>query len=54
LYFFVANLKDSNKQIGLSAQVETQAVAGETSPVIGEATEDFTTKKADEGTGRSA
>ena len=51
LCFFVANLKDSNKQIGLSAQVDTQAIAGESTPVIGEATGDFPTKKVEEGTG---
>ena len=50
----MANLKDSNKQIGLSAQVDTQAVAGESSAVIGEATGDFPGKKVEEGTGRSA
>ena len=50
----MANLKDSNKQIGLSAQVDTQAVAGETTPVVGEATGDFPVKKVEEGTGRSA
>jgi hypothetical protein len=54
LCFFVANLKDSNKQIGLSAQVDTQTIAGESSPVIGEATGDFPRKKAEEGTGRHA
>jgi len=43
-----------NDQIGLSAQVDTQAVAGESTPVIGEATGDFPTKKPEEGTGRSA
>ena len=50
----MANLKDSDKQIDLSAQVDTQEVAGETTPVIGESTGDFPTKKAEEGTGRSA
>lgn len=52
--FFVANLKDSNKQIGLSARVDTQTVAGETSAVIGESTGEFPPKKIEEGTGRSA
>jgi len=50
----VANLKDSNKQIGLSARVDTQTVAGETSAVIGESTGEFPPKKIEEGTGRSA
>jgi len=50
----VANPKDFDKQIGLSAQVDTQAIAGESSPVIGESTGDFPMKKAEEGTGRSA
>jgi len=43
-----------NDQISLSTQVDTQAVAGESTPVVGEATGDFPTKKVDEGTGRSA
>src|ERR1041385_6756600 len=53
LCFSVANPKDS-KQIGLSARVDTQTAAGESIPVIGEATGDFPPKKVEEGTGRSA
>jgi putative peptidoglycan lipid II flippase len=51
LCFFVAKHDD---QIGLSTPVETQAAAGESTPVIGESTGDFPTKKVEEGTGRSA
>jgi putative peptidoglycan lipid II flippase len=53
LCFFVANLKDPN-QIDISTHIDTQEAAGESTPVIGEATGDFPTHKAEEGTGRSA
>lgn len=45
-------MANNDKQIGLS--VDTQEVAGESTPVVGEATGDFPTKKVEEGTGRSA
>jgi putative peptidoglycan lipid II flippase len=51
---FVANLKEPNKPIGLSAQIDTQEVAGEAVHVIGESTGDFPKPKSEEGTGRSA
>jgi putative peptidoglycan lipid II flippase len=51
---FVANLKEPNKPIGLSAQIDTQEVAGEATHVIGESTGDFPKPKVEEGTGRSA
>jgi putative peptidoglycan lipid II flippase len=50
----VPNLKDSDKQIGLSAQLDTQEVAGEYPHVIGEGTGDFPKPPIEEGTGRSA
>ncbi len=50
----MANSKDYDKHIGLSAQVDTQVVAGESGAVVGESTGDFPMKKAEEGTGRSA
>jgi putative peptidoglycan lipid II flippase len=50
----VANLKDPNKPITISAHIDTQEAAGESTHVIGEGTGDFPTHKPDEGTGRSA
>jgi putative peptidoglycan lipid II flippase len=50
----VANQKDPNNQITISAQIDTQEAAGESTHLIGEGTGDFPTHKPEEGTGRSA
>lgn len=50
----MANPKDPNNQIHISTHIDTQEAAGESTPVIGEATGEFPAHKAEEGTGRSA
>ena len=49
----MANLKEP-KPVTLSSHIDTQEAAGESTPVVGEATGDFSTHKREEGTERSA
>ncbi len=50
----MANLKDPNTPITVSAHIDSQEAAGESTHVVGEGTGDFPTHKAEEATGRSA